>query len=82
MPHEGSVGMVMGNKTGKTFADYIEGQKACCAYYGIPVLDQFNLQGINEFNVEQFYMGDKLHMNEAGYRRIGPVQAAFLADGR
>ena len=70
------------NKTGKTFADYIEGQKACCAYYGIPVLDQFNLQGINEFNVEQFYVGDKLHMNEAGYRRIGPVQAAFLADGR
>ena len=70
------------NKTGKTFADYIEGQKACCAYYGIPVLDQFNLQGINEFNVDLFYVADKLHMNEEGYRRIGPVQAAFLADGR
>jgi len=70
------------NKTGKTFADYIDGQKACCAYYGIPVLDQFNLQGINEFNVELFYVQDKLHMNEAGYRRLGPVQAAFLADGR
>ena len=70
------------NKTGKTFADYIEGQKACCAYYGIPVLDQFNLQGINEFNVELFYVKDKLHMNEEGYKRIGPVQAAFLADGR
>ena len=60
----------------------IDGQKACCAYYGIPVLDQFNLQGINEFNVDLFYLGDKLHMNEDGYRRIGPVQAAFLADGR
>jgi lysophospholipase L1-like esterase len=70
------------NKTGKTFADYIDAQKACCAYYGIPVLDQFNLQGINEFNVDLFYVGDKLHMNEDGYRRIGPVQAAFLADGR
>ena len=70
------------NKTGKTFADYIEAQKACCAYYGIPVLDQYNLQGINEFNVELFYVGDKLHMNEEGYRRIGPVQASFLADGR
>ena len=70
------------NKTGKTFADYIEAQKACCAYYGIPVLDQFNLQGINEFNVDLYYVGDKLHMNEAGYRRIGPVQASFLADGR
>ena len=70
------------NKTGKTFADYIDGQKACCAYYGIPVLDQFSLQGINEFNVDLFYLQDKLHMNEDGYRRIGPVQASFLADGR
>jgi hypothetical protein len=69
------------NKTGKTFADYIEGQKACCAYYGIPVLDQFNLQGINQFNVSYFYKEDLLHMNEDGYRRIGPVQAAFLANG-
>ena len=46
------------------------------------MLDQFNLQGINEFNVDLYYLGDKLHMNEDGYRRIGPVQAAFLADGR
>ena len=70
------------NKTGKTFADYIQAQKDCCAYYGIPVLDQFNLQGINEFNMSLYYKGDKLHMNEAGYRKIGPVQAAFLANGR
>lgn len=69
------------NKTGKTFADYIEGQKECCAYYGIPVLDQFNLQGINQFNVGYYYKEDLLHMNEEGYRRIGPVQAAFLANG-
>ena len=69
------------NKTGKTFADYIEAQKACCAYYGIPVLDQFNLQGINKFNVSLYYKNDLLHMNEDGYRKIGPVQAAFLANG-
>ncbi len=70
------------NKTGKTFAEYIQGQKDCCAYYGIPVLDQFNLQGINEFNMTEYYKGDKLHMNEDGYRKIGPVQAAFLANGK
>ena len=70
------------NKTGKTFADYIEAQKACCAHYGIPVLDQFNLLGITEFNCDLYYLPDKLHMNEEGYRRIGPVQAAFLANGR
>ena len=70
------------NQTGKTFAEYIEGQKACCAYYGIPVLDQFSLQGINEFNAGLYYLGDKLHMNEDGYRRLGPVQADFLSAGR
>ncbi|MBQ9174132.1 MAG: SGNH/GDSL hydrolase family protein [Bacteroidales bacterium] len=70
------------NKTGKTFADYIQGQKDCCAYNGVPVLDQFNLQGINEFNYSEYYKGDKLHMNEEGYRKIGYVQAAFLADGK
>jgi hypothetical protein len=32
--------------------------------------------------VDLFYLQDKLHMNEDGYRRIGPVQASFLADGR
>ncbi len=69
------------NSTGKTFADYIQGQKDCCAYYGIPVLDQFNLQGINRFNASVFYLDDLLHMNADGYRRIGPVQAAFLANG-
>ena len=69
------------NKTGKTFADYVQGQKDCCAYYGIPVLDQFNLQGINKFNVSKYYLEDRLHMKEEGYRKIGPVQAAFLANG-
>ena len=70
------------NGTGKTFAEYVQAQKDCCAYYGIPVLDQFNLQGINEFNVSLYYLGDKLHMNVAGYEKIGPVQTDFLANGR
>ena len=70
------------NKTGKTFAQYVDGQKECCAYWGVPVLDQFNLQCINEFNVGEFYLEDKLHMNEDGYRRIGYLQADFLSTGR
>ena len=69
------------NSDGKTFADYVQAQKDCCAYYGIPVLDQFSLQCINRFNVEEFYKDDLLHMTSEGYRRIGPVQAAFLARG-
>ena len=39
----------------------------------LPTLDQFNLQGINQFNVGHYYKEDLLHMNEEGYRRIGPV---------
>ena len=70
------------NKTGKTFAQYIQAQKDCCAYFGIPVLDQFNLQGINEYNCELYYQSDRLHMNEDGYRKIAPIQASFLANGR
>ena len=69
------------NGAGASFSEYIQAQKDCCAYYGIPVLDQFNLQGINEFNYSLYYQDDRLHMNEDGYRRIGPVQAAFLANG-
>ena len=46
------------------------------------MLDQFNLQGINEFNMAKYYKNDRLHMNEEGYRKIGPVQAAFLANGK
>ena len=70
------------NKTGKTFAEYIEAQKACCARFGIPVLDQFSLQGMNEYNADLYYLKDRLHMNEDGYRRIGLMQAAFLSEGR
>lgn len=70
------------NSTGKTFAHYIEAQKECCAHWGIPVLDQFSIQGINELNCHLYYLGDKLHMNEDGYRLIGPVQADFLSRGR
>ena len=69
------------NQTGKTFAQYIQAQKECCAYQGIPVLDQFMLQGINEYNAWEYYLEDLLHMNEDGYRKIAPVQAAFLANG-
>ena len=61
---------------------YIQAQKDCCAHYGIPVLDQYHLQGVNRFNCKEFYKKDLLHMTEEGYRRIAPVQAAFLANGR
>ena len=67
------------NKAGATFTDYVNAQKECCAHYGIPILDQFSIQGVNEFNYTEYYKPDRLHMTENGYRFIGPVQAAFIA---
>lgn len=66
-------------KAGATFADYVKAQKECCEHYGIPVLDQFGIQGVNEFNYTEYYKADRLHMTEDGYRFIGPAQAAFIA---
>lgn len=70
------------NAIGKTFADYISAQKECCRLHGVPVLDQFSIQGVDIHNYELFYLDDKLHMNEIGYRHIAFAQAAFLANGR
>ena len=69
------------NTTGKTFAEYVEAQRKCCEYYGIPVLDQYNFQGVNIFNYSQYYKDDNLHLNNAGYLKIGYMQADFLANG-
>ena len=70
------------NGAGKTFSEYVEAQKRCCEYNGIPVLDQFNLQGIGLFNYTLYYNSDKLHMNEEGYKKIGYIQAEFLKNGK
>ena len=70
------------NSLSKNFADYIEGQKKCCEYYGIPMLDMFNYQGVNIFNYTQYYQNDHIHMNAAGYDKIGRMQAQFLANGK
>lgn len=70
------------NATGKTFSEYVSAQIECCRCHGVPVLDQFSLQDVDIHNYQAFYLPDKLHMTEEGYRRIGPVQAAFLANGR
>lgn len=70
------------NATGNNFAAYVKGQKDCCEYFCIPVLDQFNLQGINEYNYKQYYKNDSLHMTDDGYLKVGKIQSAFLADGK
>lgn len=57
---------------------YVEIQKQICELHGIPYLDQFTLGGYNLYNQDQFYR-DPIHMNEAGYEKLGALQVAFLA---
>lgn len=52
-------------------------------------VDSFNESGVTSgatqalySNSALYYLDDRLHMNEAGYRKIGPVQAAFLSNGK
>ena len=62
----------------RTFQDFFREQ----LFIDRMIMDQYHLQGVNRFNCKEFYKKDLLHMTEEGYRRIGPVQAAFLANGR
>ncbi len=57
---------------------YVEMQKKICAVNGIPYLDQFTLGGYNIHNSAQYYQ-DPIHMNSAGYQKLGALQVSFLA---
>ena len=58
--------------------DHVNMQKKICELHGIPYLDQFTLGGYNMYNKDLYYT-DPIHMNEAGYQRLGELQVAFLA---
>lgn len=58
---------------------YVEGQVETCARMGVPCLNLFTDSGINEWNAPDFFSGDKLHLNEAGYNHIKETQARFIA---
>lgn len=62
----------------KGMSQYVEVQKQVCALHGIPVLDQFTLGGYNIYN-KALYYHDPIHMNVAGYKKLGELQVAFLA---
>lgn len=68
------------NSLGKKFLDYIDAMKKCADRFNIPVLDLWQIAGINEYNYTTYYQSDKLHMNELGYERIAPLQVDFLAN--
>lgn len=59
-------------------AGYVDMQKQICELHGIPYLNQFTLGGYNMYNKDLYY-SDPIHMNGAGYQKLGELQVAFLA---
>lgn len=59
-------------------AEYVTIQKKICQLHGIPYLDQFEKGAYTIYN-KDLYFADPIHMNEAGYIKLGELQVAFLA---
>lgn len=59
-------------------SQYVAMQKMICELHGIPYLDQFTLGGYSIYNQELYYH-DPIHMNAAGYKKLGELQLGFLA---
>jgi lysophospholipase L1-like esterase len=57
---------------------FVDVQKQICELHGIPYLDQFTQAGYNVYNKHLYYV-DPIHMNGAGYQKLGELQVAFLA---
>ncbi len=57
---------------------HVDMQKQICELHGIPYLDQFTRGSYNVYNKSLYYR-DPIHMNEAGYKKLGELQVAFLA---
>lgn len=66
------------NNTGFRLEDYVEAVKTIGRHYALPVLDLYAESGFTRQTLD-FFTTDRLHPNEAGFRRIADMAAAFLA---
>lgn len=57
---------------------YVKAQIDICNRLNIPYLDQNSLSGLTENNFYLFFLPDKVHLNENGYKFIAPLQIKFL----
>ena len=68
------------NGRGYSLEDYVDAIKDVCAKYSVPVIDLFNLSGMDPSlsEVRTQYMPDGLHPNAAGHEKIAAIIASSL----
>jgi lysophospholipase L1-like esterase len=65
------------NEAGFQLEDYVERVRDIGKLYSLPVLDLYTTSGFNKLTLDTF-TSDRLHPNEAGYRRIGEIATSFM----
>lgn len=68
-----------GRRNMKKLPSYVEGQEQVCREMNVPFLNLYTDSGINRWNAVDFFQGDMLHLNNAGYNHIKETQARFIA---
>ena len=68
------------NGQGYALDDYVSAIKDACRKYSVPVIDLFNLSGMDPSfsEVRSTYMPDGLHPNAAGHEKIAAIIAKYL----
>ena len=66
------------NGRGHNLKDYVDAIKAVCERHSVPVIDLFNISGIDPSvsEMRSKYMPDGLHPNAAGHEKIASIIAA------
>ncbi len=65
------------NDAGFRLEQYVERIREIGKLYSVPILDLYATSGFNKLTLDTFTY-DRLHPNEAGYRRIGEIAASFM----
>ena len=68
------------NGRGASLKDYVDAIKAVCERHSVPVIDLYQISGIDPSvsEVRSKYMPDGLHPNAAGHQKIAEIIAARL----
>ncbi len=68
------------NQAGHELKDYVDAIKEVCERYSVPVIDLFNMSGLNPSleAVREKYIPDGLHPNTEGHKYIANIMRTYL----